>query len=146
MSHITKKITIHAPVYKVYRFITTPENWTRYVPHLMGVRDISSTGLRRGTTFRWTYRKFGINLHGRGEITENIKDHSFGLKMQGAVTVQEFYTLAPCKKGTELYADIDYGIPQKIINVVKKIRIIENINKKDADNILDRIKILCEET
>ena len=145
MSHIEKKIIINAPVEKVYQFITNPENWTRYVNHLMSVRDISSPRLQKGTTFRWTYRKFGINLHGSGEVTENIKNHRFGLSMQGVVPVKERYTFAPDKKGTVLYADIKYGIPQKVINIISKAPIIEKINKKDADNVLGRIKILCEE-
>jgi hypothetical protein len=110
----------------------------------MEVRDISSPKLEKGTTFRWTYRKFGINLHGNGEVTENIKDSKFSLKMKGGVSVQETYTIAPSKKGTDLYAQIEYGVPQKIIDIIKKLNIIEKINKNDADNILNRIKILCE--
>ncbi|UCD35359.1 MAG: SRPBCC family protein [Nitrospiraceae bacterium] len=146
MAHMSKKITINAPVEKVFSFITTPVNWTRYVTHLMEVKDISSPGLEKGTTFRWTYRKFGINLHGKGEITEKIKDHKFGLKMKGVVPVEESYTLAPDKKkGTVLYAEIDYGIPQKVIDIISKTGLIEKIYKTDADNILNRIKILCEE-
>ena len=147
MAHMTKKITINAPVDKVYKFITSPENWTRYVTHLMDVRDISSPKLQKGTTFGWTYRKFGINMNGKGEVTENIKDHNFGLKMKGAVPVEEHYTLAPASKGgTVLYAEIDYGIPQKVVDIISKTGIIEKIHKTDADNILNRIKILCEET
>jgi hypothetical protein len=143
---MTKKINIRAPVHKVYSFITTPVNWTRYVTHLMDVRDVSSPRLGRGTTFKWTYRKFGLNMHGKGEVIENIKDHKFELKLQGVVPVHETYTIAPAKKGTDLYVEIDYGIPQKVINIISKTGIIEKIHKQDADNILQRIKILCEES
>ena len=146
MAQMTKKITINAPVEKVYNFITSPENWTRYVTHLMDVRDVSSPKLQKGTTFRWTYRKFGMNMNGSGEVTENIRDHNFGLKLKGVVPVTEHYTVAPGSKGgTVLYAEIDYGIPQKVINLISKTGIIEKIHKTDADNIMQRIKILCEE-
>ena len=144
MAHISKKIVIKAPVHEVYNFITTPTNWTRYVPHLMDVQDFSTPKLKKGTTFRWTYRKFGINLKGKGEISEMIIDYSFGLKIQKVVSVEEHYTIVPDPKGTVVHADIRYGIPQKILDIISSPRVIEKINKRDADNILERIKILCE--
>jgi len=145
MAKITRKISIKAPVDKVFQFVTSPDNWTRYVTSLTNVRDLSSRGLEPGTTFAWEYRMLGITFGGKGRITENVKDNKFGMKMEGGFPIQEDYTFASNGGGTELTVDISYDIPGKIMSTVSKSAVVEKMNQKEADGVLDKIKMFCEE-
>lgn len=69
MANITRTIVIKAPVEKVFGFVTYPDNWTKYVTSLVDVRDVSSKGVEKGTTFAWQYRMLGINFGGKGTVT-----------------------------------------------------------------------------
>lgn len=144
MAIVTKKISINAPVGKVFSFVTNPENWTRYVTSLIDVRDVSSPTVEKDTTFRWTYRMLGMNFHGKGCVTENIRNKKFGLKMEGRFPIHESYGFSPMHKGTELLFHIQYEMPGKIMSVVANRRLVEKINKKEVDTVLNKIKLLCE--
>ncbi len=145
MASIAKKITINAPVEKVFAFLTDPENWTKYVTSLIDVKDVSSQKAEAGTTFKWTYRMFGMNFHGKGEVTENVRNKTFGLKMQGSFPIIESYTFASLPEGTELSFDIQYEIPGKIMGVLANKGLMEKLNKKETENVLSKVKLLCEE-
>lgn len=144
MPTVTKKITINAPVAKVFEFVTNAENWTRYVTSLVDVRELSSPTIEPGTTFRWTYRMLGMNFHGIGRVTENVKNKKFGLKMEGSFPILETYTFTKTEGGTELNAEIQYEMPGKIMSVISNKGLMEKMNKKETENVLAKIKMFCE--
>ena len=145
MANVEKKVVIKAPVAKVFGFVTNPENWTTYVTSLVDVRNVSSQTAEKGTTFNWTYRMLGMNFHGRGIVTENTKNKRFGLKMEGSFPITESYAFSQTDEGTELSIEVQYEMPGKIMNVVAKKGLVEKINKKESENVLNKIKLLCEE-
>lgn len=144
MPTVTRKITIHAPVAKVFEFVTHAENWTRYVTSLVDVKDLSSPQIEPGTTFKWTYRMLGMNFHGIGRVTEHVKNKKFGLKMEGSFPILETYTFTKTEAGTELNAEIQYEMPGKIMSVIANKGLMEKVNKKEAENVLAKIKMFCE--
>lgn len=145
MANIIKKVSINSPVEKVFQFVTSPDNWTRYVTSLTEVREVSSKGLEPGTTFIWQYRMIGMTFNGKGHITENVKNASFGMKMEGGFPIQEHYTFTPANGGTDLAIEIKYEIPGKILSTISKSAVVEKLNQKEADGVLEKIKTLCEE-
>lgn len=144
MAKVSKNISINAPVSKVFSFVTSPENWTKYVTSLVDVKDVSSPKVEPGTTFRWTYRMLGMNFHGKGQVTENIKNKKFGMKMEGSFPITETYNFSSDDKGTELYVEVEYDMPGKIMGVIANKGLMEKINKKEAETVLGKIKLLCE--
>ena len=145
MATIKEKITINAPVDKVFGFMTSPENWTKYVTSLTNVSDFSSAGLEHGTTFTWEYRMLGVKLSGTGIITDNAKNRAFGMKMTGAVPMSEYYTFAHSGDNTDLTVEINYELPGKVLEKIANSRIVEKLNQREAMNVLEKIKVLCEE-
>jgi ligand-binding SRPBCC domain-containing protein len=145
MPSITKKIVINSPVGRVFTFITSPENWTKYVTSLTDVRDVSSQSVAAGTTFRWTYRMLGMNFNGTGEVTENVKNKRFALQMKGGFPIKEKYVFSPADKGTELSFEIEYEVPGKLMGSIANRVVIEKLNKKEAATVLSKVKTLCEE-
>ena len=145
MATIKEKITINAPVEKVFGFVTSPDNWTEYVTSLTNVSDLSSAGLEPGTTFTWEYRMLGVKLSGKGSVTENMKNSAFGMKMTGAVPMSEHYTFTPSGSATELAIEITYEMPGKVLEKIANSRIVEKLNQREAMNVLEKIKVFCEE-
>ncbi len=145
MANIVKKVSINSPVEKVFQFVTSPGNWTRYVTSLTDVRDLSSPNVEPGTTFVWEYRMLGITFSGKGHVTENVKNSKFGMKMEGSFPIQESYSFTPANGGTDLAVEITYEIPGKIMSTVSKSSVVEKLNQKEADGVLEKIKTFCEE-
>jgi coenzyme Q-binding protein COQ10 len=145
MATIKEKITINAPVDKVFGFMTSPDNWTKYVTSLTSVSDFSSAGLEPGTTFTWEYRMLGVKLSGSGTVSDNSKNAVFGMKMTGAVPMSEYYTFTPSAGDTELAVEITYELPGKVLEKIANSRIVEKLNQREAINVLEKIKLLCED-
>ncbi len=145
MATIKEKITINAPVDKVFGFMTTPDNWTEYVTSLTNVSDVSSAGLEPGTTFTWEYRMLGVKLSGTGTVTDNARNAVFGMKMTGAVPISEYYIFTPSGDDTELAIEITYELPGKVLEKIANSRIVEKLNQREAINVLEKIKLFCEE-
>ncbi|MBI1921861.1 MAG: SRPBCC family protein [Geobacter sp.] len=145
MATISEKIVINAPVEKVFGFVTNPDNWTEYVTSLTEVSNVSSPGLEPGTSFDWEYRMLGIKLHGNGRISDNVKGHEFGLTMDGSIPIKEHYTFAANGGSTELAIRIDYEMPSLVLQKIANSSLVEKLNRREALNVLEKVKLLCEE-
>ncbi len=146
MATITRKVSINAPVEKVFQFVTSPDNWTKYVTSLTDVSDISSRAVEAGTTFVWEYRMLGMNFRGKGQVTENVRNKSFAMRMEGNFPIQENYSFASANGGrTDMTIEIRYDIPGKILSTITKSSVVEKLNQKEADGVLEKIKTFCEE-
>lgn len=145
MPAITEKIIINAPPEKVFRFIINTDNWTEYVTSLTDITDLSSPAMEPGTTFKWEYRMLGVKLNGVGRVTENVANRSFGMKMEGSIPLAEHYTLAPVDGGTEMTVSLEYEIPNRVLERIANTRLVEKLNRREAENVLAKVKLLCEE-
>lgn len=145
MPTIKELITINSPVDKVFAFMTSPDNWTKYVTSLTSVCDFSSAALEPGTSFTWEYRMLGVKLSGTGTITDNAKNTVFGMKMTGAIPMSEYYKFTMSGSDTELAVEITYEMPGKVLEKIANSRIAEKLNQREAINVLEKIKLLCEE-
>jgi len=145
MAKITRKIVINAPIEKVFGFVTSPDNWTKYVTSLVDVRDVSSRNVEPGATFIWEYRMLGIKFAGRGTVLENEKNGRFKLRMEGGFPITETYTFTRVDSGTELSVEIEYEMPGRVMSVISKSGVMEKLNQREAEAVLDKVKTLCEE-
>jgi anaerobic magnesium-protoporphyrin IX monomethyl ester cyclase len=143
-SRIVRKIQIHAPVERVFEYVASPENWTRYVTSLVDVRNLSTKTLRAGTTYEWTYRMLGINLDGKGKIVEFQRERKFSMEMKGAFPIRETFTFEGDDSATELSFEIRYNVPGKVLGVVANRLVIEKMNVKEAVAVLNKVKDICE--
>jgi uncharacterized membrane protein len=144
MPVISQSITINAPVSKVFDYVVTPENWTRYVTSLMDVTDLSDDAPAKGSTFSWVYKMMGLKFSGKGTVTENEKDKSFGLMLEGKHTIKEAYEFLDKGDGAaELKINIEYEVPG-VLGVIANNVIVEKLNNIEATQVLEKIKTMCE--
>ncbi len=145
MAKVQESIEINAPVEKVFAFVTSPENWTRYVTSLQEVRDLSSGEPATGTTFVWSYRMFGMTFNGTGKITEFIPNEKFAMTMEGSMPITETYAFSNDGSKTTLDAEIEYDMPGRVGSFIANTKVAESLNAKESRMVLERIKVLCEE-
>jgi ligand-binding SRPBCC domain-containing protein len=144
MAQITRSIIINASLSKVFDYVTNPENWTMYVTGLVDVRNVSSDTPEAGTTFEWTYRMLGVNNEGSGRVGVFEKNRKFAMEMEGSFPIKETYTFQGDEKSMELTVDIRYDVPGKVLGVIADKLVVERLNVKEADAVLNKVKVLCE--
>jgi uncharacterized membrane protein len=145
MATVEDRIFISAPVEKVFRSVTSPENWTRYVPSLTHVGNLSTPQIEPGTTFEWEYRVLGEKLRGTGHVNQVVPNAKFSMSMNGSVSISEAYTFTPVSGGTELSVRIGYALPGALLSAVASGPLGEKVSRMEGRHVLERIKILCEE-
>ncbi len=144
MGHISKSININSPLPKVFEYVTNPQNWTRYVPSLISVKNVSNDLPVKGTTFDWTYRVLGMNFKGKGSVTAYSKDKKFAIKMHGAFPIAETFIFEGDANSTILSFEVSYELPGKVLSVVSKMPVIERVHAREAGEVIRRLKDLCE--
>jgi ligand-binding SRPBCC domain-containing protein len=144
MAQITRSIKMNVSLSKVFDFVTNPGNWTKYVTSLVDVRNVSSDVPEAGTTFEWTYRMLGINNDGIGKVSDLEKNKKFTMEMEGAFPIKETFTFQGDENSMELSFDIQYEVPGKVLGVIADKLVVERLNVKEVDAVLNKIKDFCE--
>ena len=145
MAKVNRSIRINAPVRKVFEFVTSPDNWTRYVTSLMAVKDQSPDLPKKGGTFGWEYKMLGFRLTGKGAVTDYARNRSFGLRLDGKATVEEFYEFIEGDDGdTTLKVRVEYEMPLKAVEQLMNTRLGEKLNSLESKHVLENIKAMCE--
>jgi len=146
MASVRESVTIDKPVEHVFRYVTDPENWTRYVTSLTDVRELSPKTVGPGTAFVWEYRMLGMRFGGKGIVEEHEENRRFSMKMEGNFPIRETFEFTPEGDGTRLTFSIEYEIPNKVLSVVANSSVVESLNAKEVKAVLDKVKVLCEGT
>ncbi len=144
MAVIARSIEINAPLEKVFDFVSSPDNWTRYVTSLIAVDNVSDMPIRPGTTFDWTYRMLGTDFRGQGKVLEYEENKKFTMRMEGAFPITETYLFDGDQQKTTLTVQIEYELPGKLLGVLADKVVVEKLNVREADTVLDKVKTLCE--
>jgi anaerobic magnesium-protoporphyrin IX monomethyl ester cyclase len=143
-SKISMSIKINAPLHKVFAYVTTPENWPRFVTSLVDIRNLSTKSVRAGTKFEWTYRMLGVNLEGKGKVVAYTEDKHFSMEMGGAFPMREVYHFKGNSKVTTLELELQYEVPGKVLGAIANRLVVEKLNKKEAAAVIKKVKDLCE--
>ncbi len=145
MATIKRSIEIGAPLEKVFNFVSSPENWTRYVTSLIAVENLSDQEIKPGTTFDWTYRMLGTDFKGKGKVLDYEKNRKFTMRMEGNFPITETYIFDGDQNSTTLTVEIEYELPGRLLGAIADKIVVEKLNVKEADTVLDKVKTLCEE-
>jgi anaerobic magnesium-protoporphyrin IX monomethyl ester cyclase len=141
---VSRSITINAPIEKVFSFISSPDNWHRFIPGLMEIRNVSDEPLRSGTTFEWTYRIKGINLRGEGTVIDYKEGERMVLQMHSLMPIRKTLTFRPLSNKTVLSVEVGFMRGGKVLSMLF-IAIARVVNLMQTVSILREIKEFCEQ-
>jgi uncharacterized Fe-S cluster-containing radical SAM superfamily protein len=141
---VSRSITIDAPVEVVFDFISNPDNWHRFIPGLVEIRNVSDQPIRSGTAFEWIYRIKGINLRGEGMVVDYREGESIVLQMHSLMPMRKTLTFKPLPGKTILSVEVGFMRGGRILSILF-MAIARVVNLMQTDSILREIKELCEQ-
>ena len=64
--------------------------------------------------------------------------------MEGALPLRETFTLDGDSDSTTLTVEIRYDVPGKVLGVIANRLVVEKMNVKEAQAVLNKVKTICE--
>ncbi len=144
MPVIEKSITIQAPPGRVFAILDDPMSVQRYGPGVTDVSDIQQSEGRIGDSFKVTYSVLGLKFH----ITFTITGYDAGSRLESSVEGGMEGTFAwsvqPDGDSTRLGMYVDYRVKGGMAGEVISGFLVERLNAKNADAMLQNIKAMAE--
>jgi carbon monoxide dehydrogenase subunit G len=139
MVRVEKRVSIKAPISKVFDYMADPKSNLEFMPGMMDVRDIKETESHIGTHFRWTYKMAGMRFEGETTVLEWVKNKRVVTQGKGGVNSKWFFTYDPTDDGTMLSLAVEYEVPIPVIGKMAEA-VIRKQNEREADLALSNIK------
>ena len=141
---IETEILIHAPVHRIFKYLSVPHNLPRIWSSLIEIKNekLLPNG---GYSADWVYKMAGMHFAGNGEYTEVVLNQYFTIRTKGALNSSITMTFRPTDNETRVTLTIDYRIPTRLLAWLTR-KIIVKINEQEADLILVNLKAMMEES
>jgi len=142
MTKIENSIMIHAPVEKVFDFMSKPENLPGIWPSLQEVRNVQPLP-NGGYSYDWTYKMAGIRFDGRAEWIEFIKNERIVDKNESSIPSTFIWIFQEKEGVTQVTLKVDYTIPGSVTSKLAE-PIIHKMNEHEAITVLANLKACME--
>lgn len=143
MVKIEKTVIIHAPVERIFAYMTNPANLTEIWPCLVEVKDLYQTQEGTGTTYNWVYKMAGSHFEGTAEITELIPNQRLVVRDEGGIKAIRTTTVQPADGGTKYTLQMEYVLPPSLLGELDP-GFIQRLNECEADVVLANLKAKME--
>ena len=137
MPRISQKITINAPVEKVFEYISNPENTLEWWPNVTGLRDMTGSGENQSWTF--DYKMMGLHFASKAKVTRSRLNTERRVESKGGMEANWDWYFNRVDGGTQLRWVIDYTIPIPVLGKVGELFMIQR-NKRVARFAMTSIK------
>jgi len=147
MTHITKRLVIHAPLLAITPHFSTPERWSEWYVGLSAPTRVEGSG-DVGTYSEHTYQLAGHSYPIRHTIEEvDIEDVSARWKgrFEGSFVGWHRWTYAPVNGDIEVTVDHEYELPGKVLGRIADALFVERMDARNLEHALDNLKMLSEE-
>jgi uncharacterized membrane protein len=142
MVKISKTIQIHAPLKKVYAFMTDPNNLPVIWPSMVEVSHVkvSPDGAH---SFDWVYKMVGFKIEGSGETIEVIPHKKVVVENKRGIHSIHTYHYREENNETILEMQIEYDIPLPLLGKMAEA-VVAKMNDHEAEILLNNLKINME--
>jgi len=144
MAKMTKKIDVVAPPDRIYGTLNDPNAMPLFVPAVTNVSNVQKTDKRIGDTFRATYGLMGMHFDLTFTDTENAPAKRIARRFEGAMKGSLAYTLEPHGNSTQVKFDVDYTMSGGVLGKAMDKLLVERMNEKNAERMLENLKMMME--
>ncbi len=144
MAKMTKAIDVAAPAEKIFGTLDDPRAMPLYVPAVTNVSDVKRSENRVGDTFRATYGLMGMHFDLKFTNTEHDPARKIVSRFEGAMKGAMAYTLEPRGNSTRVKFDVDYEMSGGVLGKAVDKLLVERMNEKNAERMLENLKMLME--
>lgn len=138
MVKVHKKITIHAPVSKVFTYMTDPRNLPEIWPSMVEVKNVNP-GPHGGFNFEWVYKMGGMRFDGASDTTEFESNKHQVTKSTKGIESKLTWDYEMIKDETQVTLEIEYKVPIMLIGKFAEA-ILAKQNDQEADLLLMNLK------
>ncbi len=146
MATIHKSIDIDAPAERVFEMLTNPKRLPEYAPGLISVEDIRQTEQHIGDSFRATYSVLGLHFPMTFTATEYEQPTKLTMRFEGGMKGTWTWLLEPRGKSTHLTTAMEYEMAGGILGKAMNAVLVERMNEKNAERLLENLKLISEAT
>ncbi|MFC2072135.1 SRPBCC family protein [Chloroflexota bacterium] len=134
MAKVEKEITVHAPIEKIFSYISEPSNLPEFWPSLTEVKGVQSLP-NGGYSARWVYKMSGMRFEGIGEYTQIVPNQWFVIETKGGISSIITWTFRSKENRTRVTLTIEYKVPIPLLGKLAEA-IIVKMNDQEGDLIM----------
>ncbi len=144
MAKLRKSIVISSPAETIFRTLDDPNAMSLYVPSVTNVGDVQQSEKRIGDTFRVTYGLMGMHFDMEFTNTEYEPSKKIARRFEGGMKGRMAYTLEPQGDYTRVSFDVDYEMSGGVLGKAIDKLLVERMNEKNAERMLENLKMMAE--
>lgn len=143
MPLIERRTTISAAPARVFEIVEDPERIQEYVPSVADVQVVRRSPEHIGDSFRAAYSTAGIKMPTTYTTLEYRVGEKIVLSLDGPITGLT-WIFQPRGAGTEVTLRIDYRLRGGVLGRALNVLMVERLNQKNAEQMLDGLRILAQ--
>ena len=144
MAKVTSSITINKPIKEVFEYMASPHNGPAFTPNLNENTNIFPEKDGVGQKFDWRFNMAGVDLHGKGEVTEYAPPNKVVISSKGDVDSTWTYTLEEAGGDTKVMVEIDYELAESAVQRIANKMGINKLAQKTTEQMLENLKVILE--
>ena len=148
MTIIKRDIAVSCPPEHVFAVLANVERLPEFSDMTVRVENGPGRPVEVGDTFDQVVKILGIELDTEWEVTGVVPGRSITVsgisKSNGKASLTE--TITPTGDGCRVDFEVDYDLPLGILGEIADKLIVEKKNEDTAEQILTKLKALCEGT
>ncbi len=145
MVHVQATEIINASTEKIWPFITSPENFEKYIDSYEEGTFLTQNRTGLGATFRWYTKFWGIRVESTESVVKWVENErvEYEGKMAGAWFHSQMI-LRDAGKDTEFTVIIDYKVPYSLFGKFLDLIYFQRRVKSDIINSINAVKNIFE--
>ena len=148
MGHINRSTVVSCPPERVYGVLADVERLPEFSGMTVAIRNGPGRPLERGDRFEQVVRVLGKELESEWTVAEVTPPSLLRLEgtAPGGARATLVERLTGEGDGTVVEIDVDYDLPLGILGDAVDAVYLHGKNEEQADEILSKLKALCEGT
>ena len=146
MGHLTRSTTVTCPPERVFEVLSNVDRLSEFSEMTVAIRNSPGRPLQTGDRFEQVVKVLGKELESEWTVLE-VQAPSL-LRLEGSAPAGARATLierlTPDGGGTHVELDVDYDMPLGILGDAIDAVYLHSKNEEQADEILGKLKALCE--
>lgn len=143
MTRVNKSIRIHAPIDRVFAYLTQPENLPEIWPSMIEVMNVKNNPIG-GYDFEWKYKMAGFTFEGATRTTEFEYCKKLVTDSIRGIHTHFEWIYSTRREMTMVELSIEYTIPVPILQK-QTDSFVTKLNEREAETLLLNLKVLMEE-
>lgn len=142
MFKVEKRVTVNAPVEKVFGFLEDKAHLPEIWPSMIEVSDeqLLPNG---GKRFHWAYKMAGIRFEGDTEETQFERNRRIVAESKKVIENKVTWTFEPHEKTTDVRFEAAYEVPVPLVGKIAE-KALARMNEGEAQLVLDNLKTRLE--